>query len=71
MANTLLQAKLPCFYMPYAENSRFTGRDDCLEQVRQTLPPADRRSQASLVLHGLGGVGKTDIALHFVYDSQK
>ena len=43
----------------------FTGRDDILAQMRQYFLN-ESRDQRIFVLHGLGGAGKTQIALKFV-----
>lgn len=48
-------------------NSAFTGREGLLSTLRTAL---DRQSKASVVphaLHGLGGVGKTQLAVEFAY----
>jgi tetratricopeptide (TPR) repeat protein len=48
-------------------NSAFTGRETLLSTLRKAL---DRQSKASVVphaLHGLGGVGKTQLAVEFAY----
>lgn len=48
-------------------NSSFTGREILLGTLRKAL---DRQSKASVVphaLHGLGGVGKTQLAVEFAY----
>lgn len=64
--------KLPCHYVPFGINEQFFGRDEILQRIKAVLdPPVEgypRRK--SLVLHGLGGVGKTKIALHYVNQSR-
>jgi tetratricopeptide (TPR) repeat protein len=48
-------------------NSSFTGREVLLSTLRKAL---DRQSKASVLphaLHGLGGVGKTQLAVEFAY----
>ncbi|GAA0903096.1 FxSxx-COOH system tetratricopeptide repeat protein [Virgisporangium aurantiacum] len=48
-------------------NSSFTGREILLSTLRQAL---DQQSKASVLphaLHGLGGVGKTQLAVEFAY----
>ena len=44
---------------------RFTGRYDILAQMRECFSN-DSRNQRIFVLYGLGGAGKTQIALKFV-----
>lgn len=59
--------KLPCYYVPLGPSGRFYGRNEVLEQVKNALNPGrDSSGIRSLALHGLGGVGKTQIALHYV-----
>ena len=57
---------LPCYYVPLGLSGRFHGRDEVVEQVKNALNPGqDSSGIRSLALHGLGGVGKTRIALHY------
>ena len=71
--------KLPCFVTtPYEENPGFYGRDEVLKDIHQTLHPQDvpnqadtsssKRIQQSYSICGLGGMGKTQIALHYVFN---
>jgi len=56
--------------VPHQRNPRFTGRKALLAEVKKTL----RRKGKALkiaVLYGLGGVGKTQIALHYLHDRQE
>lgn len=51
-------------------NKHFTGREDILTQVQRTL---NQHSQSALVpqaLHGLGGIGKSQLAVEFAYRYQ-
>ena len=58
--------RLPCYCVPIGLSGRFYGRDEVVEQVKNALnPPPDSSGIRSLALHGLGGVGKTQIALHY------
>jgi tetratricopeptide (TPR) repeat protein len=52
--------------VPYNRNVHFTGREDELNDIRHSLASHDaaRRTQ---VICGLGGVGKTQLALEYVY----
>jgi tetratricopeptide (TPR) repeat protein len=47
-----------------ARNSQFIGRLALLEQIRQDLA---RTSQRLLVVRGIGGVGKTQLAVEYTY----
>ncbi|KAF2116366.1 P-loop containing nucleoside triphosphate hydrolase protein [Lophiotrema nucula] len=59
---------LPCNNLPVAQNQRFFGRKDLLRQLDEHLKAADNQSSlSSVALHGLGGVGKTQIALAYAY----
>ncbi|KAK0728553.1 P-loop containing nucleoside triphosphate hydrolase protein [Lasiosphaeria miniovina] len=52
----------PCHYIPLPENSRFVGREAALLYVQQRLfGPAHSRGRIAVV--GLGGIGKTQVAL--------
>ncbi|KAK2054946.1 purine and uridine phosphorylase [Colletotrichum caudatum] len=59
------------FVVPYNENPDFVGREGALNFLKrqfshdQQRPTAKARSRVAL--HGLGGVGKTQIALAYVY----
>ncbi|KAI1127032.1 hypothetical protein F5Y10DRAFT_266482 [Nemania abortiva] len=61
-------AILPCNTLPVAENGRFFGQQDILEKLELHLTPSDTRaSLSSVALHGLGGIGKTQIALAYAH----
>lgn len=68
----LLEASLtaisPHWHLPSPRNPFFTGREDILEAMHQHLSTGEARAlTSSFVLHGLGGVGKTQIALEYAY----
>jgi MinD-like ATPase involved in chromosome partitioning or flagellar assembly len=50
-----------------ARNERFTGREEDLRNLRELLRAYGTASARPVVLHGLGGVGKTQVALEYVY----
>lgn len=63
--------RLPCHYVPFGIDEQFFGRDDILQRMKAVLDPVEGYSRRkSLVLHGLGGVGKTKIALQYVNQSR-
>jgi class 3 adenylate cyclase len=49
-----------------ARNPHFTGRDDLLAELRGRLRAADATSRVQ-ALYGLGGVGKTQLALEYAH----
>jgi glycosyltransferase involved in cell wall biosynthesis len=48
-------------------NPDFTGREDLLGALRTALVASNKASVLPRALHGLGGVGKTQLALEYVY----
>ena len=56
------------FLIPYEKNEHFTGRRSLLAKLCETLCCTNpRRYNHRVALHGLGGVGKTQIALEYVH----
>jgi hypothetical protein len=58
--------------MPHARNEGFVGRARLLEEIRRALrPDADAARTVALTqvqaVHGLGGIGKTQLAIEFVH----
>ncbi len=64
----------PIWNVPYPRNMLFTGREELLAQLATSLhtgqptaisqPPKDSQPQA---ISGLGGIGKTQVALEYAY----
>ena len=54
------------YLVPYPRNPFFTGREDILRKLREILVESER---AALV--GLGGIGKTQIAIEYSYRYQE
>ena len=63
------RAALPCYYIPLLENRRFVGRDRTLATLKEMLFVSKEWRKAAIV--GLGGVGKTQVALQLAYWSKK
>lgn len=64
-------ARKTTHYIPFAESSRFWGREDILANIDDTLlTNTANLSLRSFVLHGMGGVGKTQIALRYANASR-
>ncbi len=50
-----------------ARNAAFTGRDTVLERLRDQVVARGRTTVLPLALYGLGGVGKTQVALEYAH----
>lgn len=58
----------PLWAVPYPRNPFFTGRDSFLEDLHQRLTHEHRAALSqSTVLSGLGGIGKTAVAIEYAY----
>jgi tetratricopeptide (TPR) repeat protein len=56
------------FHVPRPENPFFTGRDEDLAWIKRTLNAAHRnRARPAALLHGTGGVGKSEAAAHYAH----
>lgn len=51
-------------------NNNFTGREDLLEQLHDELGQHARSALVPQPLHGLGGIGKSQVAVEFAYRYQ-
>ncbi|EXL39960.1 hypothetical protein FOCG_17462 [Fusarium oxysporum f. sp. radicis-lycopersici 26381] len=54
----------PAFHVPFLKNDLFVGRDDVLTELQGLL---FNRGYLKVALVGLGGIGKTQIALQLAY----
>lgn len=60
------EPNIKCYKLPAPRNEKFFGRENELLDIRKALEPGLTGDKfASLCIHGLGGVGKSQIALHF------
>ena len=60
---------LPCIIMPFPRNTAFCGRELELQSVKDALNQDPKNLQYKiLAVIGMGGVGKTQIALSYAYD---
>ncbi|KAI0403726.1 hypothetical protein F4802DRAFT_607964 [Xylaria palmicola] len=68
-AHTRPKPKLPCFYLDSLDRGRiFHGRQAIIDLIRDALLPSETTDGPDLkqfALCGLGGVGKTEIAMEF------
>jgi tetratricopeptide (TPR) repeat protein len=56
------------WYVPYQRNPFFSGREDVLQQIHQRLTTQEVGADAqSLVISGISGMGKTQVALEYSY----
>lgn len=58
----------PIWYVPLSRNACFTGREEILETLHTLLAPEQPvASIQALALSGLGGIGKTHVAMEYAY----
>lgn len=71
-AGELDEAVLPCISLPRSSDNRFFDRTDVFELVNSRLQRSHpEREFCSLALHGLGGVGKSEIALQYAHSRSR
>ncbi|KAI1385930.1 uncharacterized protein F4822DRAFT_445757 [Hypoxylon trugodes] len=64
---TEVEPKLPYYFLQNVlRNDRFFGRQSTLDEVTDTLTPGSNRTR-SIAIIGLGGIGKTQVAIEYVY----
>ncbi|KAJ3496070.1 hypothetical protein NLG97_g2939 [Lecanicillium saksenae] len=58
----------PYYQLPFARNPKFFGRSKIMEQIREKLRPAlPIRSINSVAVWGIGGIGKSQVALEYAH----
>lgn len=64
-------AQLPCFVVPTTQTARFFDRDDVIEKVEKHFQDGNSTSSLlSLALYGMGGVGKSHVAMKYLEKKQ-
>ena len=59
------------FMVPFGRNHRFTGRCEILRELKKYLSMQESKDFSHCVaLYGLGGIGKTQTALEYVYQNR-
>jgi tetratricopeptide (TPR) repeat protein len=75
-----MDTALGVWNVPYRRNPHFTGRDEVLDRLYQHLSPAIHDEPTSMrqaaltqpqAIKGLGGIGKTQIAVEYAYRSRE
>ncbi|KPM42215.1 hypothetical protein AK830_g4365 [Neonectria ditissima] len=66
---TLSQGPAPIYAIPYSRNEDVVHREDLVNKLDELLPLSTQPHCAAL--YGLGGSGKTQVALQFAYDRDK
>lgn len=62
------EATLPCIMLPPTRSTSIYNRDSFTDQIDGYLfPPSGDRTFRSIVLHGIGGVGKSHVALKYAH----
>ncbi len=61
------QPVLPLWTVPYRRNPFFTGREDIIRQLHERLTTARVALSQPQAVSGLGGIGKTQIVIEYVY----
>jgi hypothetical protein len=64
-ANTSIADHKACWIVPFERNQQFVGRDSQLKRLESVL--FTERQPAKFAISGLGGIGKTQIALELAY----
>ena len=61
------ESKKGHFMVPFERNPRFQGREDTVRQLADQVLSIDHRKARKAAISGLGGMGKTQVALELTY----
>ncbi|OCL07118.1 FabD/lysophospholipase-like protein [Glonium stellatum] len=64
-----ITARKACWTVPFARNPLFVGRNTQLDRLEKTLFAENRPAKIAII--GLGGVGKTQIAIELTFRTRK
>ncbi|KAI5784382.1 P-loop containing nucleoside triphosphate hydrolase protein [Pyronema domesticum] len=57
--------------LPFPKNDQFLGREDVIHEMQANFGPRDMFLRKTIILIGMGGLGKTQIALEYAYRFNK
>ena len=59
------------FVVPFEQNRSFTGREKFLEKLKENMyDQSPKKYNHRVALYGMGGIGKTQTALQYVYTNR-
>ncbi|CAM1508596.1 Fc.00g054440.m01.CDS01 [Cosmosporella sp. VM-42] len=58
-------ATLPCVMLPPSRNAKFFNREDVIDRIEEHFNRASSQAFRSVALYGMGGVGKTHVAMKY------
>jgi chromosomal replication initiation ATPase DnaA len=58
------------YQLPYFDDQNFLGRSDVITKIAQALEPRSHSKALFFSIWGLGGIGKTQLALAFAHKSK-
>ncbi|KAI0476806.1 hypothetical protein F4859DRAFT_514138 [Xylaria cf. heliscus] len=65
------ESSISQFIVPYPDNPQFVGRSEILKQLKSRLdgqkPHTNNQLHRRIALYGLGGIGKTQVTLAYVF----
>lgn len=71
IAEAPLMPKKPVFHVDFSQNDFFTGRGEELGKLHAMFEASrEKNGRCVCTVHGLGGVGKTQLALEYAYRHQ-